>query len=901
VIDRQRWERMWGLYHAAGDRPEREQETWVRGQCGDDPELAAEILDLLRCRPPGEFLESPVIEVAPEEDSLPGTQLAQFRIETVLGAGGMGTVYLAHEEGALERPVAIKVVRRGLDTERVIQRFRAEQATLARLAHPALAPIYQAGITDDGRPWFAMEYVDGLNLIDHCRQRQVSLSKRLAMFAEVCEAVQHIHQKGIIHRDIKPSNILVRREDGAIKLIDFGVARALLDSDGPRLTRLDQPLGTPEYMSPEQCADGADPDTRSDVYALGVVLFELLTGNLPRQPDGRSGVRRLRTPSQTLEHHSASSDMQSDPRWRARLRGDIDWIVLKALAQERERRYPTAAALAEDIRHVLAHEPVKARPPSALYKLGRLIRRHPFGAFGTSLAVVTLCALTVALWMRGHQLATALERAVAERERAAQISDFMLETFSAADPHQHRGTELTARELLDQGRARAESLDADPGVLARILLTMANTYRRLGRYDEARQTAEAALATIGASTERARREIRADILTSLTTLTSDTSDYATSVEYARQALAEHRLLSGEDSLPVARRTAALGYALLKLGDFDAAEPLLERAVALHLELGVEHDEFDTFGRLARLHVDRGNLDKAEALYRESLERSRRFHGEFHPETATLENNLATLYYRTGQLSNAAHHYENALAIQRQMFDPLHPKLLTVKNNLGALYNRLGDHERAVEILEPTLAGRRDVLGEEHLEVAVTGYHLANALRGLQRDADAEVHFLQAIAIMRQAAGERNRRVGVLLNGLAEFQLERGQVKEAGTAIESALNINEAGWPTGHRTTAHSRLIAARVRLTEGRLRDSAELARLAIADLVDRPGVEEQLARARATLGLALAGLGESGPAMVELDQAIEFLSSRPGTSEQELERLSITRAGLEAKADLSR
>lgn len=879
--------RRWTLFRMARELPESEREEFLRRACGDDHELFDELVRLVQSSAPEDFLASAAASPAPDlrhdqdDDPLLGARLDDFTLESVLGRGGMGTVYRARESGALDRLVAIKVVRRGVDTDQVLQRFHAEQTTLARLNHPALAAVHRAGSTPDGRPWFAMEFVPGRPLTEFCKAGDVSLRRRLALFIELCSAVQYIHQKGFIHRDLKPSNILVRDEDGAIKLIDFGIARALESAPDARLTQHTPSPGTPAYMSPEQLDENSDPDTRSDVYALGVVLYELLTGELPfgaLQGPALSEAVRTRDP-QTPSRRLAEPDnpvAALHPGWRGRLKGDFDWIVMKALARERDRRYSSAAALAEDLERALEHRPVMARPPARSYLVGRFVRRHPVAVTASLIGITALGVLSVLLWLRGEALQAALDQAVAERQRAEQISAFMLETFSAADPNENPGAELTARALLDQGRERLAEAGLEAPVRAQLLLTIANTYRRLGEFEAAQQTAEQALREIGERQERSDLELRAEILTSLTTVTRDRSNFAASADYARQALVARTRLFGENSLPVASSTAGLGYALLKLGRFDDAEPLLERAVAMHRELGADSDEIVPFDQLASLYVDRGRFEEAEALYRQALERTRRIHGANHPDTATRENNLATLYYRTGQLEDAARHYEQALEIQRRLLDPLHPNVLTVMNNLGALYNRIGDWNRAVELLEPALSGRREVLGEDHLEVAVTGFHLANALARLERAQEAESNYLQAIETMRQAAGPRDRRVGVLLNGLAEFQLEQGDATAAVESVGEALDINLDAWPDGHRTTAQSRLIAARVELALGRPETAAKLADEAFANFDQAPGQELAAAVSAATLALALHDLGRIERVGILRDRALAGLKDQP-------------------------
>jgi len=878
MTDSDRTRHLWLLFRQARDLDPSDLDGWIANQCRGDSSLAEELRSLLAGSPADDFLESgPVAQgtTGDESDPLPGAALGHYRIEQRIGAGGMGAVYRAREIGALEREVAVKVVRRGLDTEQLLARFRAEQATLARLSHPAVVPVHHAGITPDGRPWFAMELVAGKTINEHCAG--LGLEARLALFLALCDAVQHIHQKGLVHRDLKPSNILVRDEDDAVKLIDFGISRALAPDAGALRTVHGQPLGTPEYMSPEQCADSADVDTRSDIYALGVVLYELLTGERPFGQLHGQALTDAKQHSRPVAPSRVLTRSQRPGRgWHRRLKGDFDWIVLKAMESERERRYQSAAALADDIQRALANRPIEARPPSRAYLTARFVRRHPVAVSASGIAVLILVAMSGALAWRGEQLQRALATAVTERERAEQVSTFMTEVFSAADPHRNSGAQMTARELLDQGRARLAASDLRPRVRAQLLLTMANTYRRLGLFDSALESARSALEASGEPVERDEHELLAEILTSLATLTRDRAEFKNSAAYAERALALRSELYGPESVQAANSLGALGYALLKAGEPARAEPLLERAVAIHQQVNETADEIAPFDQLASLYVQQGRFDEAETLYLQSVERSRRRFGEIHPETATRINNLAALYYRTGRLAESAAHYESALAIQRQLLDPLHPSLLTVMNNLGALHNRLGHHEQALDVLREALAGRRQALGEDHLEVAVTSYHLANALHGLERDTKAGRIYADAVRIMQAAAGPDDRRVGVLLNGLARFHLDSGNWSLAHETASDALRVNLAGWPERHRTPAISRLITARASLELQQPALAAQFARSAFDVLDSAAGAESQAALAAATLALALDQLGQSGSVQALRDQALAGLAGDP-------------------------
>ena len=894
----ERWQRMWAIYHAAAGQSDDEREAFVAAECGEDDALAREVLAMLARRPPKGFMENgPSLD---EDDPLVGQQLDRYVIQDVIGEGGMGKVYLAHETGVLDRPVALKVVRRGIDTERVVRRFRAEQETLARLQHPAIAAVYHAGVTADGRPWFAMEYVDGVSITRYCREDAASLDQRINLILQVCEAVQHTHQKGVIHRDLKPSNILVQRDSNAIKLIDFGIARAIqTDSDASRVTRQGQVMGTPEYMSPEQATDAGDVDTRSDVYSLGVVLYELLTGDRPfGDLKGTALNDALRTqdpvtPSQRLaagNRDAAGVGIDDPAQWRRRLKGDLDWVVMKALARNRDDRYASVAAFAADIRNALAHRPVAARPRGRAYLLGRFVRRHPLGVTATTAASFALVVLSVSLWMRGNELSAALTVAMQQRERAEQIAEFMTETFTAADPYEHGKMETTARDLLASGRERAETLDTDPVVRSVLLTTIANTWRRLGELDESQSAAEAALTAVEHLETQPALEARAEALTSLATVSREQARFELVVDYGQRALDLRRRLFGDTSSEVSAMMATLGYGWLQLGDYEKAEPLLTAAVQLR-EQHPDADSLPPHFYLASLYSTQGRYTEAEPLYLETLAHAVRLYGPDHPETAAYQGNLAILYYRTGQYEEAARRYEAALAIHRAKLDDNHPNVLTLMNNLGALYNRMEDYERAKPLMEHVVAGRRESLGAEHMEVGVTIYHLANALTGLGELDAAEGHYRQALSIIGAAAGENDRRVGVVLNGMTRMLLKAHRNDEAVASARQAVRINESGWPAGHRTTAASHLYLGQALLATGALEEAGREAATALASLDDDVGGQLEAAQARGLMGLIALQQGDTEAAWPLLEQALARIAELRGEDHPSAEPLRVALA----------
>ena len=426
-------------------------------------------------------------------------RIGPYEILGVLGRGGMGVVYHAAQHEPLHREVALKTVAEGLDAEKILQRFDAERQVLARMNHPSIANVYDAGFTEDGIPYFAMEYVNGPSLIEYCDSRGLEIEERIKLFSQACEAVFHAHQKGILHRDLKPSNILVAEVDGVplCKLIDFGIAKAIeaSDEDRAQLTHAEEIVGTLAYLSPEQIEGNADIDVRTDVYSLGLVLYELLVGTLPHEPESyRNWVavaasqtedpptlsKRLLTLDDVLAAVAeARSTTPSD--LRKQLSGEPAWIVAKALERERDRRYETPLALAEDLERHLRNEPVAAGPPSAAYRARKFIRRHRAGVMGAAAVAVALVGGIISTSVGLVRAREAEARAQEEAATANQVSDFMVGLFQAGNPGGQEGNQVSAREILDRGVEEIETgLRGQPAIQGRLLLTMGRAYSGLG-------------------------------------------------------------------------------------------------------------------------------------------------------------------------------------------------------------------------------------------------------------------------------------------------------------------------------------------------------------------------------------------------------------------------------------
>src|SRR3984885_156087 len=450
---------------------------------------------------------SPLFDTA-HSPSAPGVVIGPYQLLQLIGEGGMGQVWLAEQKQPVHRRVALKLIKVGMDTQEVVARFESERQALALMDHPAIAKVFDAGSTPEGRPYFVMEYVAGLPINDYCDRHRLTMRQRMELFIQVCEGVQHAHQKAIIHRDLKPSNILVTEVDGrpAPRIIDFGIAKATSQPvDATTMfTRLGSVIGTLGYMSPEQAGSGGeDIDTRSDVYSLGVVFYELLVGALPiefaklaydemlrrlRETDAPKPSTRVRTLGQTSLTNAQNRGVDAVALTR-QLRGDADAIALKALEKDRKRRYASPADLAADIGRYLRHEPVTAHAPSLPYRARKYVRRHTLGVGLVAAVVLLLARLSIAQTIE-------LRRIRQERDRADRITEFMTNMFKVSDPSHSRGNDVRVREILDKASSQVLSgLDKDPLDQARLMGGVGDVYRNLGLYPQAESLLRRALAS----------------------------------------------------------------------------------------------------------------------------------------------------------------------------------------------------------------------------------------------------------------------------------------------------------------------------------------------------------------------------------------------------------------------
>ena len=693
-----------------------------------------------------------------------GGRIERYKLLSVLGEGGMGIVYLAEQQEPIRRKVALKVIKPGMDSKRVMARFEAERQALALLDHPNIAHVYDAGTTEGGRPFFVMEFVKGLSITEHCDRHKLTIEERLRLFQQVCQAVQHAHQKGIIHRDIKPSNILVSTQDdkAVSKIIDFGVAKALAQplTERTLATEDSQLLGTPEYMSPEQ-ADMAneDIDTRSDIYSLGVLLYVLLTGVLPFDSDTlrEGGIENIRktiretdpkTPSTRLAKLGGEAIKLAENRrteihaLAKNLKKELEWIPLKAMRKERSERYRSASELADDIENYLKGAPLIAGPPSAIYRSRKFVRRHK--------ALITGVSAVFAVLMAGVIVSTLFAiRSEQQADLSNRVLSFLTnEVLMSADPSRAKRWEITLSEVLDAASENLKTKFSDePLVEATIRHTLGNTYLSLGKSMAAQP-----------HIERAYR-IRCVEL-------------------------------GQEHLDTLASTLSLSSLRLRQSKYKEAERLCAIAVKGRRKLlGPEHpDTLASMSKLAVVYWYQRQTSKAETLFYEVLEFRRSTLGEDHPDTLAALDGLAWAYMLQERYFEAQQIFERLYKTRIETLGE-DPNIVEGSDGLVSVYMKVDRLEEAESLGHKCLEFKRNALGEEHPETLESMGLLAKVYTKQGRYEEAE-QLYKKVQETQQRLDMQDRKVLDQLDGLAELYVEQSRYGEAEPLLQWAYQRRE---------------------------------------------------------------------------------------------------------------
>jgi eukaryotic-like serine/threonine-protein kinase len=783
--DAERWQRITDLFHAAADLSPDEQREFLRSRSGGDEALVSEVEALLlEDRTPDSLLDRPLPDVARPllaPEALDG-QLGPYRVVRLLGEGGMGVVYLVERADVGSR-AALKLLRDAWLSPSRRMRFQSEQRTLAQLDHPAIAQLHDAGTLPDGTPWFAMEFVEGVPITEYCRSRNVSLAERLRLFRAVCEAVQHAHRHAVIHRDLKPSNILVK-PDGTVKLVDFGIAKQLEALDPTtEPTRTGLRLLTPAYAAPEQF-EGKRLGVHTDVYALGVVLYELLTGALPFDLAG------------TAPHEAARRILESDPvrpslvahtslsasraAW-----ADLDVLCLTAMHRDPARRYRSVEALIRDLDHHLRGEPLDARPDTVRYRLGKFLRRHR-GAVAAA-ALVTLAVIGLSAFY-AVRLVRARDAIVAEAARTERIQRFMLQLFEGGTGEVGPASDLRVTELLDKGVREARSLDADPAVQAELLQTLGGIAQNLGRLDQADELLRDSLAKRRAHFGQDHAEV-ARSLVALGLLESAGARYDEAEKLIREGLAMLRRHLPPKDPAVARTTAALGKVLENKGDYPGAIRTLGEAVQLQSgRPDALADLSESLTELANSHFYTAEYEKADELNRRVIALDRQLYGDRHPHVADDLINLGAVQYEWGRYAEAERLDREALDIFRAWYGPDHPETASAQTLLARALVKLGRLDEAAGLLTLALATQERVYGKVHPRVASTLNELGHIARQQGRLDEAAADFQRMADIYGQVHHGKHYLIGIALSNLAGVEQERGQPARAAALFRQVLAL-----------------------------------------------------------------------------------------------------------------
>jgi tetratricopeptide (TPR) repeat protein len=855
----ERWETIDRVFAEALERPVGERERFVAEASGDDAEIADQVHALLRSHDEAPIMlgesatafAEPLLErfaEEPMESVSPARRIGPYRVLREIGRGGMGSVYLAEREDQFRRQVAVKVVRRGMDTDEILLRFRYERQILAALEHPNIARLYDGGVADDGLPYLVMEYVEGRPITGYCADERLGLDARLRLFRTVCQAVQFAHQNLVVHRDVKPSNILVTG-DGTPKLLDFGIAKLLTPDPGDAAphTRTGVRILTPEYAAPEQIRGGAIT-TATDVYALGVLLYELLTGSRPIALEGK-GPYEAEQAVLEQEPMRLSAAPGVPARLRRRLRGDLDSIARRAVEKDPQRRYQSALELLEDVDRHLAGLPVRARRSTLGYRLRSYVRRHRAG-LATAAAFLALAAGFATVY--NVRVTRERDRARAEASKATATTEFVTGLFAGADPDESPGDTLDVFDLLKRGAGRLTTSEvAEPEVLATLQATLGRLYLELGDYPQARPLLDSAVvlrrALHGPEHEEVGRALRdaAQVRTLM-------GDYPAADSLYRQAVAVQRRRLGEGHREVAVTLNYLADMLAQSGRADSAEPLFRQALAiLEAAPGDERGEIamSKFG-LGVVKRYQGRFDQAEPLFREVLQLRRALYGNEQTDVAVTLNDLGILYLETGRYDSAEATLKESLAIRRKLFGNRHREVAQGLNNLAFVpFEHRKDYAGADSLWREALGIWQGMHGRNHRDVGMVLGNLGQLELERGNPDSASALYAEALGVMRAVSGEESADAARMTRNLGMALYRAGRLAAAQGTLERAVAIRRAVHGPSHLGVAAAELSLAHLLRDRGELDRAESLYARSIA-------MWRELGGDREVVGLGLNGWG---------------------------------------------
>ncbi len=773
-MDSTHWQRIQMLFHQAADLPAADQHAFLKTSCAGDDPLIAEVLAMLKADGEGgSLLDRDLANIAhqmldrPNPSAIGSKEFGPYIIKEVLGEGGMGVVYLA-ERKDLGSKVAIKILRDAWLSPARRERFASEQRTLAQLNHPSIARLYDADTLNDGTPWFVMEYVEGLPLTEYCQKYNCSIERRLHLFRQVCEAAQYAHSHAVIHRDLKPSNIFVK-SDGSVRLLDFGIAKQIESLDSPvDQTRTVLRLMTPAYASPEQIR-GDSIGVHTDVYSLGVILYELLTDRLPFDlsnltPNEAASIIAEHEPGKPSLAAKGHSGEISKTEW-----ADLDVLCLTAMHKDIHRRYRSIEALARDIDHYLKGEPLEARPDSLGYRVEKFVTRNWRAVSAVAVVLLLITGLSgIFTW----RLANARNAALAEAARTLRIQQFMINVFQGGDEVAGPAADLKVVDMIDGGVRQAQALSSDPKVQSDLLYNFAVIYQKLGKLDKAESLFQSNLKQRKKLYGSDSPEV-AESLVGLGELRSDQARLDEAEQLARQGLEMASRHLAPNHPGVVKATLALGQIMGERGSYDQAIQLLEGAVQVQSASGVATaDLAASLSALADANYNAGHYDVCVPLYHRVLEMHREIYGPRHPLVAGDLGSLAAVQVDLGYYSEAEKFDRQSLEITESYYGKDNPRTANDLTSLGRALQYQKKYDEAVAVLQRALVIQEHVYGSMHSLVADTLNELGNIASMREQLDEAEAKFRRVVDIYRSVYGDNHYMVAIALSNVASIRMDK---------------------------------------------------------------------------------------------------------------------------------
>ncbi len=751
------WEKVETIIDQALDLPEKERKTFVDNQCGNNQQLKSEVTLLLESiydsegwlEDPGdykrEFYEeiSDDVELLSAGHSLIGKQVGVYTIREKIGEGGMGTVYLAERsDGEFDHQVAIKIIRRGKATELNLRRFRREQRILAGFNHSGIARLYDGGVTDDGFPYIIMEHVSGIPIDDYCRANNCSIDKKIALFEQVLEAIRHAHENLVIHRDLKPGNILVD-ENGNVKILDFGISKLLEEENEISLTQTGAHLLTPQYAAPEQIRS-ENITTATDLYALGIVFYELLTGT---EPYNLEGVSRYEIQQIILsEEPPKPSTVVDSHALHKKLKGDLDAIALKAIRKESGRRYRVANEFLDDLKASRHGLPVSAREDSVPYRTQKFLKRHTQGIATTAVIVLLIAGFTL---FYTYQITEERNQAELEAQKSEEVTDFLTRIFEGSKPSVAKGDSIPVQRFLETGVNRINEMEGQPEVKAALLSTMGSVYQNLGEYEKSNPLHEEALQL----SKKVYKEPHEDLANA----------------YVMKAVNEK-----------------------DLGNFAVAESLYKKGISIIEKLENRPDSLyaGSLSNLALLYEEFGKQRKAIPIHKKAVALDKQLYPEGHEEIGISLNHLAVAQKKNGDLQEARTNFERAIEILKTQLGDDHPRTAITTHNLALNYRRLGMLDRAIPMLKQALKMKKAIYGNEHIIVASSLVGLGHLYRETRQSEKSISSFNKALDIISNTHGDSSMYSGITRFSLGATYLLDGNFVKAERLFRESIDIIE---------------------------------------------------------------------------------------------------------------